>query len=144
MKKLTDTDKSVRTLEVDANHRIVTGSGTVRDGKKTDAHAPRYQLSNVVMDFRKCTDEDLLSLCGREVLTWIQGQWNKAQAKDRHTPAKWERVWDVKSEMIDVERKARAPIDPFAAAMAGMSAFTPEQLAALAKALAEQQKGKGA
>jgi hypothetical protein len=141
MKKLGTDDKGVKKLEIDAAHRIVTGAGTVLDGKKGDAGATRYQLENVVMDFRKCTDEDIMALCGREVLTWIQGQWNKAQAKDRFAAGKWERIWDVKSEMIDVERRSRA-IDPFTAAMAGMGTFSAEQLATLQKALADAAKAK--
>lgn len=134
MKKLSKDEQGVKTLTVDAAAMTVVCQGTVLDGEKGKADSVRYQLSNIVLDFSGVSEEELLRLCGREVLTWVQGQWNKSQQAARFKPDLWERVWNVKAEVIDATRKART-VDPFAAAMAGATSFTPEQKAALLKAL---------
>lgn len=141
MKKLGVDEQAKRVQTVRDGNKVVDVVCFVKDeGRDSKV---RYQMA-FALDFSGASQAELVDLAATTCRIAIQDEWRRSQAKDRFNGALWEKTWNVKSEIIDATRKPRT-IDPFAAAMAGLSTFSPEQVAALVKALAEkQQKGKGA
>ncbi len=106
MRKLTKDESSNKTTTVDVAKKITTVTHTVKPDEKSPA---RYELI-WIMDFSKCTEEQILGLASRSATILKQADWRRADDKDRMNANKWHNVtFDVAEEMSG-RRKAADPV----------------------------------
>jgi len=103
MKQLQKGEAASRTFTPGANNQVTLNACVSRDGDEASLGI-RQQLTGVVLDFSGCSQEEILGLAAKTAWITLQRQWRTADAKTQLDGAAWEKVHDVKKDILDTQR----------------------------------------
>lgn len=96
-------------LSANADNRTVVAKFATKPSK----HSPDRFGFNTVLDFGGCSDDEILALAAKTVVISVQRNFRETFAENSDAAveaSQWDRV-DVKSDVIDIQRGPRGPID---------------------------------
>lgn len=123
MRTLSKTDKTtlVRTINVDTK-----SVGVVHTVKPTIDSPVRYEMT-WTLDFRTCSDKQMLELASRSALIDAQRKWRGETDAQRLDGERWD---GITINVADAMGETRRTADPVSKAANAVNKLTPEQRAA--------------